>query len=257
MTFLSAVQLQFLIASTAMFFLWFVERLKREADIVDVAWAFLIGLSALIFALISPGSETNRIITGCLGGAWGLRLSLYLYKTRFLSPEEDGRYEELRKSWSGKSFFIFFQAQALFVVAFALPFVAISFSNKPFDNFTISGIVLFFISIIGASISDSQLHNFRKNLNNKGKVCNTGLWKYSRHPNYFFEWLHWIAYPLITFGSEYFVYTLHAAPFMLFLILKITGIPPTEARSIASRGEAYKIYQKSTSAFFPWFPQKI
>ncbi len=90
---------------------------------------------------------------------------------------------------------------------------------------------------------------------NRGRTCRRGLWRYSRHPNYFFEWLHWWAYALIAWGAA-FVWVTVAAPFvMLVFVLFISGIPPTEARALASRGEDYRRYQRETSAFFPWFPK--
>ncbi|MGB0715272.1 MAG: DUF1295 domain-containing protein, partial [Phycisphaerae bacterium] len=82
------------------------------------------------------------------------------------------------------------------------------------------------------------------------------LWRWSRHPNYFFEWIHWWSYVCLAIGASFWWITLMGPALMLFLVLKVTGIPPTEARAIESRGDAYRHYQATTSAFFPWFPKK-
>jgi steroid 5-alpha reductase family enzyme len=94
---------------------------------------------------------------------------------------------------------------------------------------------------------------FRADANNRGKVCERGLWAYSRHPNYFFEWFHWLSYIFLAVGSPLFIISPLSAILVLFLILKVTGIPPTEERAIQSRGDAYRDYQRRVSAFVPWF----
>jgi steroid 5-alpha reductase family enzyme len=110
--------------------------------------------------------------------------------------------------------------------------------------------------MIGEAVADQQLHNFKKNTANKGKTCQVGLWKYSRHPNYFFDWLVWIGFATFAVTSPWgFVGILSPALILCFL-LGLTGIPATEAQALRSRGEEYRDYQRRTSAFVPWFPKK-
>jgi steroid 5-alpha reductase family enzyme len=112
------------------------------------------------------------------------------------------------------------------------------------------------ISVGGEWLADRQLARFRQDPSNKGKVCRQGLWRYSRHPNYFFEWVHWWAYVLIGIGGPWGWLTLFGPAVMLVFLLKITGVPPTEKRALQSRGEAYREYQRTTSVFFPWPPKQ-
>jgi steroid 5-alpha reductase family enzyme len=112
------------------------------------------------------------------------------------------------------------------------------------------------LSIAGESLADWQLSRFRSQAANRGQVCNHGLWRYSRHPNYFFEWLHWWAYVCFAISNwPWGCLTLLGPLTMWYLITRVTGIPPTEAQSLKSRGEAYRRYQQTTSPFFPWFPR--
>ncbi|HSS65063.1 MAG TPA: DUF1295 domain-containing protein, partial [Gammaproteobacteria bacterium] len=107
---------------------------------------------------------------------------------------------------------------------------------------------------IGESIADAQLSRFRRDPRNRGKVCRTGLWRYSRHPNYFFEWLHWWAYALIGLGSPHWWVPLTGLAVVYVFLTRVTGIPFTEQQSLRSRGDAYRRYRETTNAFFPWPP---
>ena len=118
------------------------------------------------------------------------------------------------------------------------------------------GLALGLLAIGGETLADRQLERFRLNPANRGKVCREGLWYYSRHPNYFFEWLYWWAFVLMGIGTSYGWWTLLGPLFMLLFLFKLTGIPYTEKQALASRGEAYRAYQKSTPMFFPWFPRR-
>ncbi len=118
------------------------------------------------------------------------------------------------------------------------------------------GALVLLTSVVGESIADRQLERFRADPANKGRVCRDGLWRYSRHPNYFFEWIHWLAYVPLTAGTGWLPYMFIAPLILVLLIVFLTGIPPTEAQSLRSRGEAYREYQRTTSAFFPWFPRR-
>jgi steroid 5-alpha reductase family enzyme len=115
---------------------------------------------------------------------------------------------------------------------------------------------VWFIAWIGETLSDLQLYLFKNNSLNKGKVCNVGLWRYSRHPNYFFEWLNWWALALFSWGLSYAYLTFISPLLISFFLFKVTGIPMTETQALKSKGEAYAQYQKETSVFVPWFVKK-
>jgi steroid 5-alpha reductase family enzyme len=110
--------------------------------------------------------------------------------------------------------------------------------------------------MLGLAVADLQLARFKADRCNQGTSCRSGLWRYSRHPNYFFEWVHWWAYAPLAMGVSFWWVALAVPMLLLYFILFVTGIPPTEAQSLASRGEDYRRYQHTTSRFVPWFPRK-
>ena len=120
----------------------------------------------------------------------------------------------------------------------------------------IAGLVLWGVGIGGESVADAQLSRFRGNPGNRGQVCQDGLWRWSRHPNYFFEWLHWFCYPLLAIGGDWGWVALIGPAFMYWLLAHVSGVPPLEAQMLKSRGEAYAAYQQRVRAFFP-FPKGV
>jgi steroid 5-alpha reductase family enzyme len=119
------------------------------------------------------------------------------------------------------------------------------------------GAIVWLVALAGESIADSQLKSFKSRPVNKGKVCQIGLWRYSRHPNYFFEWLIWVAYFVFALASPFGSLSILCPLLMLYFLFKVTGIPATEEQAIRSKGEAYCNYQRSTSVFVPWFPKNL
>jgi steroid 5-alpha reductase family enzyme len=176
-----------------------------------------------------------------------------------LHEAEDGRYAALREHWQGHQgkFFGFFMAQALLVVLFSLPFLAVA--TNPHTGLTLPmllGVLVWAGSLAGESLADMQLARFRSCTGNRGKTCRIGLWNWSRHPNYFFEWLHWFAYVLLAWGSPLWWLSLIGPIAMLVSLLWVTGIPYTEQQALRSRGEDYRRYQQDVSMFFPWPPRR-
>jgi steroid 5-alpha reductase family enzyme len=237
---------------------WFVQYLRKDAGIVDVLWTFSVGLLAILFAILGDTFFERRLLLSAVVGAWSLRLGLYILVDRVLGKEEDGRYQHLRSHWGEKAnfnFFWFFHAQGLAALFFSIPFYFIATNpTSAFTIYEVLGVLCWVIAFSGEWMSDAQLAAFRRNNSNKGKTCQVGMWKYSRHPNYFFEWLHWWSYVLMLVGVEGFYPSLLCPLVMLYSLFKVTGIPHTEAQAIRSRGEEYKDYQKRTSVFIPWFP---
>jgi len=239
--------------------LYFVQRARRDAGIVDAGWAFGLALLAVWYAVMADGAVARRIAVAVLGGVWGLRLASYLFVNRVLGPEEDGRYQMLREHWGDRAqfwFFIFFQIQASWSVLFSIPFLVVAFNPAAaLSGWDIAGIAVWAVSVSGETLADLQLARWRARPENRGKTCRAGLWRASRHPNYFFEWLHWWAYVLMAIGYAWGWFALSGPIVMMVFLYKITGIPYTEKRAIASRGDDYREYQRTTSAFFPWFPK--
>lgn len=232
---------------------WLYAMKIKNIGIVDVTWAGLMALAGIYCALIGNGSNTAKITTGLFAGLWGARLFYSLFK-RVMSEPEDGRYQALRQAWNGSpsKLFIFFQGQALIVALFSIPFWAASSNVSLIPGIWLYlAILVFIISVAGETIADKQLAVFRGNPANRGKTCRDGLWAWTRHPNYFFEWLHWFSYVLLAVGSSHFLLSLIGPIVMLLFLYRVSGIPWTEAQAIRTRGEDYIQYQKEVSAFFP------
>ncbi len=236
---------------------WLWQWRSGNAGWVDVGWSFGMAALAVLFAVLGDGDPGQRVLIGILGAAWGLRLGFYLWR-RVGGSEEDGRYVDMR-AWLGEraqlGFFAFFQFQAVAAVALALPWAAAVQRPEAGPVWaSVLAVVIWLVAVGGETLADRQLADFRARPENLGKTCRSGLWRYSRHPNYFFEWLHWWAYVPLTLGGPLGWLGL-LGPVMMFLVLYyLTGIPHTERRALASRGEDYAAYQRSTSMFFPWFP---
>ena len=184
-----------LAASVMMALGWLWQRRTDNAGIVDVLWSAGMAMAAVYYSLALPGAALPRLLVGVMGGVWGARLALHLAR-RVFSEQEDGRYRNLRARWSGnqRSFFLFFQAQAVFVVFFSVPFWIAA--HNPVAHWTpwkVGAVLVWVVAVWGEGIADRQLAAHRSDPLNNGRTCRSGLWRYSRHPNYFFEFLHWFA----------------------------------------------------------------
>jgi steroid 5-alpha reductase family enzyme len=257
---ITLVLVAWLLMAAVMAVLWLVQRATRDAGVVDVGWAGGLGALAVLYAFFAPGDPGRRLLVGVLAGVWSLRLATYILTNRVLGRSEDGRYRTLRARWGGRAqpyFFVFFQTQAVLDVLFSLPFlVAMTNPRQGIGAWGVAGALVWLAAVVGEALADRQLAPFRAEPANRGRTCRTGLWRTSRHPNYFFEWVHWWSYVLLAVGSPWWALTLVGPALMAFFLFKVTGIPATEAQAIASRGEDYRDYQRTTSAFIPWFPKR-
>lgn len=257
MSFLSLALSIWAIAALGMVLAWAISLRVANLGHVDVAWAALMALAALLAGVLGSGAALPRGLVAVLGGLWGMRLSLHLLR-RVLHEPEDGRYQFLRLAWRGSAsrFFVFFQLQALVVALFALPFIAAASGPQGgMDAWIVLAILTWMVAVGGETIADRQLSAFRADPGNRGRTCRSGLWRWSRHPNYFFEWLHWFAYVFLAMGSDLFWLSLIGPVVMLAFLYRVSGIPWTEAQALRSRGEDYARYQREVSAFFPWPPR--
>jgi steroid 5-alpha reductase family enzyme len=248
------------IVAGMMLVLWLVHLYLRNAAIVDVGWAAGLGILAIYYAVAGPGYPARKWAIASMAGFWGLRLAAYLVLTRVVGHPEEGRYVQLRKEWKNNlalRFLFFFEFQALLDVVLSLPFlIACLDTRAPLGLPEKIGAGIWLVSILCESIADLQLSAFKKNPENKGKTCREGLWKYSRHPNYFFEWMMWIGYAVFALGSPWGWLGLLSPALVLYFLFGSTGIPATEAQALRTRGNAYREYQRATSSFVPWFPKK-
>jgi len=229
--------------------------------IVDILWSYAFALVAIACATCEGGWIGRRMLIAAMAVIWSLRLGTHvLVRVTKHHPAEDARYAQLRREWGDKfpsKMTGFFQLQAASVVVLCLPFF-LSCRNPAagFSLLEIAGPAVWLIGICGEALADAQLAAFKNNPANRGLICQTGLWRFSRHPNYFFEWTIWMGYFLFACGSPWGWISLTSPACILYFLLGVTGIPMTEQQSLRSKGDAYRRYQRTTSAFVPWFPQK-
>lgn len=239
---------------------WIFSRAVNNAGFVDVAWAFafaMVGVVCLVLAW--PMTVPGVLLVGMVA-LWSVRLGGHLLRrVAGHHPEEDGRYRALREAFPRHTwlmFFGFFQAQALLVVLLSFPmFLVVSSGPVRWHFLHGVGVVIWLVAWVGESLADHQLARFRARPESKGKTCRSGLWAWSRHPNYFFEWLVWVAWFVYVLPSPLGWLFLYGPLLMLLFLFRLTGIPATEAQALRSRGADYREYQSTTSVFFPWPPR--
>lgn len=239
---------------------WLLHLRARNAGWADAAWALGLGGLAVLYAALGPGDAQRRLLVGALGGVWGLRLGLHLVHRLLTEPREDGRYQELRAQWGGNldlKFLLFFLGQGLLALVLAVPFLLAAVDPSPrLSPWLWLGVVLWGLAWAGEALADTQLRRFRINPLHRGQVCRRGLWAWSRHPNYFFEWLVWVAFALLAASGPWGWVAWMAPAFMLYALLRGPGIPATEAQAMRTKGEAYRRYQREVSAFVPWLSRR-
>lgn len=240
------------VLSAVMIVAWWWQRRVHNAGWVDTFWTFGLGACGVGVAL-AIGHGGRGPLVAVMIGLWAMRLGLYL-RVRTLKALEDARYAQFRSDW-GTGFearlFGFLQIQALAAALLLIPIGLAASSPRPLGWIDAAGIGIVVLALLGEALADRQLHRFRSNPENHGKVCMLGLWRLSRHPNYFFEWLHWLAYPVLAIGAPFGFVALIGPAFMYWLLVHVSGIPPLEAHMLRRRGAEYREYQQRTSAFFP------
>jgi len=247
-----------LAVSLVMWLLWARQCQTRNATSVDAAWALLIGACALWFAVSGTGDPGRRALLGTLGALWGLRLGWHLIRDRVLGRAhagEDGRYAAMRDHWGTRwalNFAWFYQAQAVMVLLFAAPFWWLAQDARPLGTLAdIVGVAWWAVTLGMVWLADHQLARWRADPATRGRTCRAGLWSWSRHPNYLGEWLHWLAWPLIAWGTPAMGGFFALAALLYVLLRFVTGIPWTERRALATRPD-YAAYQREVPMFFPW-----
>jgi steroid 5-alpha reductase family enzyme len=243
---------------------WFAWRRTGNAGWVDTVWTFGVGGIGVAAALLPFGTATTRRwIVMALIAAWALRLGLHI-ATRTAGITDDPRYARLVRDWgtdASRQMFLLLQKQALVSIPLAMSVVLAAFNPLPeLRAQDLAGVLVFLIGIAGTATADRQLRAFRRDSANRNKVCDAGLWRWSRHPNYFFECVGWIAYPLIAIdlGGMYpFGFVALAGPLCIaWLLIYVSGIPPLEEHMLEKHGDAFRRYQARTSAFVPLPPRQ-
>lgn len=257
---IESLLLAWLFAAILQAILWIGQVKTRNASTVDIGWTLSIFLTAIILCINLDGDFHRAVLTLSMVGLWALRLTYHLVVRIFHEGHEDKRYQRMRVDWGSNidmKFFFFYQFQAILGVLLACVFIApLKNTATPLSIIEILAVFLWIIGFVGESIADRQLKAFKADPANKGKTCDFGLWFYSRHPNYFFEWLMWVAYFIFGLASGATLWTIFIPLVMLYLLTMVSGIPLAEAQSLLSRGEAYRRYQMTTSMFIPWFKRK-
>ncbi len=239
---------------------WVVSRVLNNAGIVDIFWSYGFIPVAWVCAWLGGGDSLRNLLLVLMVTLWAGRLGTYLLiRVAKHHPEEDGRYAALRAQFPNHTwamFFGFFEAQGVLIALLCVPFVLVFVNPAPgLGVFEFAGAMIWLVAIAGESLADAQLNGFRVDPSNKGKTCRVGLWKFSRHPNYFCEWLVWVAYFVFALGSPGGWMAVYAPALMYLFLTKVTGIKATEEHAVRSRGADYLDYQRTTSAFFPWWPR--
>ncbi len=247
------------IAAVAFAIVWFISVRMRNYGFLDVVWSLSIAALAPVYALLGDGARERRVAFAVVGAAWSLRLGTYvLIRVVRAHPREDARYRSLRERWGGPGgFFWFFELQALIAVVFSLPFaLAATNVRSGLGVAERLGLALVVVATCGEWLADWQAQRFKRRTTDHGAVLDTGLWRYSRHPNYFFESLVWWGFCLASLDSPHGWTTVACPLLMLYVLFEVTGIALTEKFSLETRGDAYRAYQRRTSRFVPWFPHE-
>jgi steroid 5-alpha reductase family enzyme len=247
------------VAVTGVFLLAWLRQLRtRNATSVDVLWTLGIVAMAGLHAAFAEGWAARRLLVALLVFLWGARLAGHL--SRRLRGNEDGRYADLRRragSRAGLVFLAVYLVQAALVLAIGLVFVPLTSAALPgWRASDLLALAVFGLALLGESVADRQLERWRADPARRDRTCRAGLWRFSRHPNYLFEWLHWFTYPLLGLGLPQGGLLWLAPAGMYLLIRFVSGVPPAEAQALRSRGEDYRAYQRSTPPFLPlpWRP---
>ncbi len=237
-----------------MFLWWTIYRCTKNPAIVDLAWTLLMGGLGLFYYLAAAPTTGASLAVLSLTLIWCLRLSL-LIGYRLITFVHDGRYDALNASWKGNEairYLFFFAFQGIAALFLTLPvFFTMVYRTAPWSWTDHLGLFLAVVGFVGESLADYQLQRLIRS--QPGTLCNVGLWRYSRHPNYFFEWVFWMGIFCLALPAPFGWITIISPLGLLGTLLFVTGIPPAEAQSLRSKPDAYKQYQRQTSPFIPWF----
>lgn len=260
MSFLSVFLILGLIVLALMTMLWLVSLALKNSSIVDIFWGMGFVVVAWAAFLLTPeGVPARKLLLCILVTIWGLRLAIHIL-TRNWGKPEDFRYQvwrkEAGKSWWWKSFFRVFLLQGVLLWIISTPLLAAQFNPQPAQLIwlDILSILVWLIGFYFEAVGDWQLKSFKANPANKGKVLSSGVWRYTRHPNYFGDATQWWAYYLLALAAGGW-WTIFSPVMMTLLLMRVSGVTLLE-KTLKEEKPGYKEYIETTSEFFPWFPRK-
>lgn len=249
-------------AVIAMSIAWLIVRAAGDGGWTDVVWTLLIGLIGA-FAALWPAPDAvaaRQALVALLIGLWALRLGGYIALRTARAETPDPRYERFKQEWGGWGLkawgFLMIQAATVMVLVISLRAAAIR-PSADLGWRDALGVLIVLVAVGGEALADRQMAAFRRDKANKGKVADTGLWAWSRHPNYFFEWMVWLAWPVMALDAAHpFGWLSLLAPIQMWWLLNhVSGVPMLEAQMLKSRPQAYRAYQARVSRFFPLPPK--
>lgn len=240
--------------------LWIWSVFIKNVSIVDIFWGLGFVVVNTFYVFMSGELNARKIVILTLVCIWGFRLAIYL-AIRNIGKGEDFRYQEFRQNYGPKrywwfSYFQTFLLQGILIMIISLPLLGINYNNSN-GNLQILdylGVIIWLIGFTFETVGDFQLSNFKRDSKNKGKILHTGLWKYTRHPNYFGDSAVWWAYGIFSIAAGSYWQAIGAV-IMTLLILKISGVSLLE-KTLKETKPQYKEYIQKTSSFIPWFPKK-
>jgi steroid 5-alpha reductase family enzyme len=251
--------------SAIMSFAWMVWRRSGNSGWVDTTWTFglgAVGLAGALSACLLDMPTARQVLVAVMITLWSSRLGFHIAQ-RSAGIADDPRYAQLIRDWGSgamRQMFFLLQKQALVSIPLALSMLLAAFNPiiaLRWQDWL--GVSVLSLGIGGEALSDYQLGQFRADPAHRGQICDTGLWRWSRHPNYFFEWFGWLAYPLFAIdlgGGNPWGYAAIAGPIcMYWLLVHVSGIPPLEAHMLKRRGDKFRAYQQRTNVFFPARPR--
>jgi len=250
----------FVLSIAMMLAAWVLARRMKNAGVVDVFWAGGFYVLVMVYAFFSSGDPLRRLLIAFMVSLWSLRLGVHLYFRVSESTKEDVRYTRLREKWGAgadRKMFSFFLLQGALQTVLSIPFLVICTNATTHLKFIEwAGALVWLVGLVGESVADWQLAQFKSDPDHSGATFREGLWRFSRHPNYFFELLVWVGW-FITGLASWWGWLMFFAPLLMWHFLtKVTGIPATEEAAVRSKGEDYRHYQQTTSKFLPWFPKE-
>lgn len=256
------VSLYSLAAVAILFFtIWLVSVKVRDASIVDIFWGLGFVLVAWVSYVTGDGAPSRRILMATMVTLWGVRLSAYLAR-RNLGKGEDYRYQAMRKRHGDRfpivSLLSVFGLQAVVLWIVSLPVQAAQVYPDPKDLGILDfiGIGIWAIGLFFESVGDAQLAKFKADPSNAGKVMNRGLWRYTRHPNYFGDFMVWWGIYAVALATKTAWWTFIGPAVMSFFLMRVSGVPLLE-KSLRKNRPDYETYIKQTSAFFPRPPKNV
>jgi steroid 5-alpha reductase family enzyme len=259
MSFLTTYVISLAVILLLMVLLWLISLQIKNSSIVDIFWGAGFVISAWLYFALTPDGYLGRKLLICtLATIWGMRLSLYILRRNWGKPE-DFRYQKWRneagKSWWWRSFFKVFFLQGILLWIISAPLLAAQVRSLPdhWTVFDVLGVILWLVGFYFEAAGDYQLSRFKANPGNKGKILDSGVWRFTRHPNYFGDAAQWWGYFLIAAAAGGW-WTVFSPVLMTLLLMRVSGVTLLE-KTLETR-PGYQEYINRTSAFIPWFPRK-